>query len=134
MSADQPMVDDLADVLSRVVIGWEDRLGIDLAQYPDVVRVMARYRASKLPCPAVIYHGPGHQSRTKCERRDEHLGDGEHMAHVMEERVFWTGMVASLDYSGYAREVVLCPDCGVLRDPGDTSPCRGYVCEQKRKS
>lgn len=43
---DTPLVDDLADVLSRMVVGWEARLGADLAQHPDVLRVMARYRAS----------------------------------------------------------------------------------------
>jgi hypothetical protein len=41
------LVDDLADVLSRMVVGWGDRLGVDLAQHPDVVRVMARYREWK---------------------------------------------------------------------------------------
>jgi hypothetical protein len=40
------LTDDLADVLARMVIGWEDRLGVDLAQHPDVQRVMARYRRS----------------------------------------------------------------------------------------
>lgn len=41
------LVDDLADVLVRMTIGWEDTLGVDLSQHPDVVRVMARYRAAK---------------------------------------------------------------------------------------
>lgn len=44
---DRPLVDDLADVLSRMVVGWESVIGIDLARQPDVVRVMARYRAYK---------------------------------------------------------------------------------------
>ena len=35
---------DLADVLSRMVVGWEQQTGIDLAQHPDVQRVMARFR------------------------------------------------------------------------------------------
>ena len=43
----KPLVDDLADVLARMVVGWEDRLGVDLAQHPDVQRVMARYRAER---------------------------------------------------------------------------------------
>jgi hypothetical protein len=38
------LVDDLADVLSRVVVGWENILGVDLAMYPDVQRVLKRYR------------------------------------------------------------------------------------------
>jgi hypothetical protein len=41
---DIPLVDDLADVLSRVVVGWKNLLGDDLSEYPDVRRVMARYR------------------------------------------------------------------------------------------
>ncbi len=41
---EKPLVEDLADVLSRMVVGWEPELGVDLAEHPDVVRVMARYR------------------------------------------------------------------------------------------
>ena len=48
---DRSLVDDLADVLVRMVVGWESVLGnaagINLAEHPDVVRVMARYRESK---------------------------------------------------------------------------------------
>lgn len=40
---DRPLIDDLADVLARMVVGWEPIIGHDLAQHPDVVRVMARY-------------------------------------------------------------------------------------------
>ena len=35
---------DLADVLSHMVVGWEDRIGHDLAKHPEVQRVMAIYR------------------------------------------------------------------------------------------
>jgi hypothetical protein len=42
---DKPLVDDLADVLAGTVVGWEKIIGADLAQAPEVVRVMARYRA-----------------------------------------------------------------------------------------
>lgn len=38
---------DLADVLSRMVVGWDEIIGADLAWRPDVVRVMARYREQK---------------------------------------------------------------------------------------
>jgi hypothetical protein len=31
-------------------------------------------------CPAVMYHGPGHQSGTRCERRDPHELTDEHFA------------------------------------------------------
>jgi hypothetical protein len=72
MSADQPLVDDLADVLSHMVVGWQNVIGHDLAQHPEVVRVLARYREWKIPCPAIIAHGPGHQSRTECEIRGRH--------------------------------------------------------------
>lgn len=43
----KPLVDDLADVLTHVVVGWDHDTGIDLAQHPDVQRVMSRYRAHK---------------------------------------------------------------------------------------
>jgi len=44
---EKSLVDDLADVLVRMVVGWEDKLGVDLAQHPDVQRVMKRYREFK---------------------------------------------------------------------------------------
>src|SRR5262245_28352078 len=39
-----PLVDDLAEVLANMVVGWEKQTGIDLAQHPEVLRVMHRYR------------------------------------------------------------------------------------------
>ena len=47
LRAERAMADDLAAVLSRVVVGWEHIIGQDLAQYPDVQRVMARYREAR---------------------------------------------------------------------------------------
>jgi hypothetical protein len=47
MGGDQELVDDLARVLARTVTGWVDVIGVDLAEHPEVVRVMARYRESK---------------------------------------------------------------------------------------
>ena len=44
---DRPLVDDLADVLARTVVGWQHLIGHDLAEAPNVKRVLARYRASK---------------------------------------------------------------------------------------
>lgn len=41
------MVDDLADVMARIVVGWKVETGIDLAQHDDVQRVMKRYREFK---------------------------------------------------------------------------------------
>lgn len=41
------LVDDLADVMARIVVGWKEQTGIDLAEYHDVQRVMARYRQDK---------------------------------------------------------------------------------------
>lgn len=41
---DRPLVDDLAYVLASMVIGWQP----DLSQHPEVQRVMARYRATKM--------------------------------------------------------------------------------------
>jgi hypothetical protein len=47
VDSEKPLVDDLADVLTRMVVGWEFEHGFDLAKHPDVVRVMARYREQK---------------------------------------------------------------------------------------
>jgi hypothetical protein len=47
MSEEMSLVDDLADVLSHMVVGWKPVIGADLAEHPEVVRVMARYRKSK---------------------------------------------------------------------------------------
>jgi hypothetical protein len=48
MSGDkQELVDDLADVLAHMVVGWKNVIGVDLAEHPEVVRVMARYREAK---------------------------------------------------------------------------------------
>jgi hypothetical protein len=41
------LVDDLAHVLASTVVGWESIIGHDLAEAPEVKRVMARYRAAK---------------------------------------------------------------------------------------
>ena len=38
------LADDIMDVLAHMVVGWEDRLGVDLAQHPEVLRVSQRYR------------------------------------------------------------------------------------------
>lgn len=45
--AEKDLADDLADVLSRMVVGWQNVIGHDLAQHPDVQRVMARYREAR---------------------------------------------------------------------------------------
>jgi hypothetical protein len=45
--AELPLVDDLAQVLASMVVGWEDILGVDLADHPSVVRVMKRYRKER---------------------------------------------------------------------------------------
>lgn len=46
---DKALVDDLADVLAGTVVGWDSVIGVDLAQAPEVRRVMARYRRSVTP-------------------------------------------------------------------------------------
>lgn len=45
---ERPLVEDLADVLAHMVVGWEHDFGFDLAKHPDVVRVMTRYRREHL--------------------------------------------------------------------------------------
>ena len=51
---DISLIDDLADVLSAMVVGWENVIGHDLSQHPSVVRVMARYRAYKAENNAIL--------------------------------------------------------------------------------
>jgi hypothetical protein len=48
---DRPLVDDLADVLAKTCVGWEPVIGHDLAEAPEVQRVMARYRRAKGEMP-----------------------------------------------------------------------------------
>jgi hypothetical protein len=46
----------------------------------------------RFECPAGMYHGPGSQSRTRCERHDPHDLDGEHYArNPMEPGFEWIG-------------------------------------------
>lgn len=40
---DRPLVDDLAQVLASTVVGWRTLTGVDLAEHPEVQRVMERY-------------------------------------------------------------------------------------------
>lgn len=45
-------------------------------------------------CFAVLYHGPGHQSTSRCELRGNH--DGKHCTHYWpgggyDTRAFWSG-------------------------------------------
>lgn len=47
LNAERALADDLIDVLACMVVGWEDRLGVDLAQHPEVLRVSARYREAR---------------------------------------------------------------------------------------
>jgi hypothetical protein len=47
LEAEQALADDIMDVLAHMVVGWEDRLGVDLAQHPEVLRVAARYREAR---------------------------------------------------------------------------------------
>jgi hypothetical protein len=47
VSLKMDLVDDLADVMARIVVGWKEQTGIDLAEYHEVQRVMERYREFK---------------------------------------------------------------------------------------
>jgi len=57
MSENQELVDDLADVLAHIVVGWQPLLKVDLAEHPEVIRVMQRYRQDR-PIPGEG-RGPG---------------------------------------------------------------------------
>jgi hypothetical protein len=47
LAAERALADDLMDVLSHMVVGWENIIGHDLAQHPSVQRVAARYREAR---------------------------------------------------------------------------------------
>jgi len=47
LMAERALADDLMDVLSHMVVGWENVIGHDLAQHPSVQRVAARYREAR---------------------------------------------------------------------------------------
>jgi hypothetical protein len=52
-------------------------------------------------CEAVISHGPGHQSTTRCERKTEHPIEGEHYAlDPMCGSFEWTGPKGVAGYFG----------------------------------
>jgi hypothetical protein len=47
LADERSLADDLMEVLSRTVVGWENVIGHDLSQHPEVVRVAARYRKAR---------------------------------------------------------------------------------------
>lgn len=49
-------------------------------------------------CEAVLHSGPGHQSRSRCERDDPHALDDEH--HVVLDVATWQGPDGWKDYYG----------------------------------
>lgn len=53
-------------------------------------------------CFAVLHHGPGHQSTTRCELRGTHA---HHSAEVMGEQVEWTGNDESTGFFDELSEV-----------------------------
>jgi len=78
----------LADLCSwDCVIGYAHNKG---GKDPMMVRLKNEVDKLKKdkPCTATISHGPGHQSRTKCERTGPH---DLHYAHVMRTETQWRG-------------------------------------------
>jgi hypothetical protein len=47
LNEERALADDLMDVLSHMVVGWENVIGHDLARHPSVLRVAARYREAR---------------------------------------------------------------------------------------
>jgi hypothetical protein len=47
VAEERALTDKAADVLSRMVVGWKDQTGIDLAEHPDVVAFFAEYREAR---------------------------------------------------------------------------------------
>jgi hypothetical protein len=86
-------------------------------------------------CSAVIFHGPGHQSKSQCELVVAEGYEHEHEAWIMGSMIYWEWPVASLDYDEVAHERVYCDQgdgCHCLREPGDTSLCGGYMHPRNR--
>ncbi len=62
-------------------------------------------------CHAVIFHGPGHQSTTRCERNhsldpvlvNERAPEPMHCAVVVTEKMYWRGMEA---FTGFFDEAL----------------------------
>lgn len=44
LAAEKALADELAGVLVHMVVGWEERTGVNLAEHPSVLAVMAKYR------------------------------------------------------------------------------------------
>lgn len=83
--------------------GWEPV--VDLSTVPgfgalittsQIVPPSGSEGEPKFECPAVFHHGPGHQSRTRCERTSSHSLEDEHYArNPMESEFEWRGAEGS---------------------------------------
>ena len=75
----------------------EQRLNVIVKEFKTRQKQELKDRMAKGLCNAVIYHGPGHQSKTFCECKGPHK---KHKCTVgrYEEYIEWTGMKG---YSGY---------------------------------
>ena len=61
-----------------------------LPREEQIDEVLGMLKVVDFKCPAVMYHGPGHQSSTRCERRDPHELTDEHFAlNPMEPGFTW---------------------------------------------
>lgn len=98
------------EVLEQRVVGLEEknRVAIKIIQLARSVapipvwvgkleaHLAAEEEATK-PCEATIFHGPGHQSKTKCQKEQPHI---VHSARYgsMEQHAEWVGDVAHSDF------------------------------------
>jgi len=51
LEAERKLTDDVFNVLTHMVVGWEDKIGYDLAKHPEVVRVAVAYGAARSSTP-----------------------------------------------------------------------------------
>ena len=68
--------------------------------HSDTGAVLALNLPVPFRCAAVIYTGPGHQSKHLCTRPDSHLLDGDHWITEVVLVHEWTGPEAFEEYRG----------------------------------
>lgn len=89
------------EIMEHFIPSNEPVTGEELAE-----KLLAEFRKTSKPCKAVIYHGPGHQSRTQCYLT------GPHEVHEtryggFDQLARWRGEEA---FSGYFNEPPPDPD------------------------
>lgn len=78
-NTERALADELADVLSRMVVGWEVHGLPNLAEHPDVVAVMTRYREARGRSGEQVEVGADEDVAARHHDEVEHGSDDEHL-------------------------------------------------------